>query len=127
MQRIFLLDYLLHNSKHSPDKGSACKHFNNRVYACPPAGISCPPASSFLSAGCFLLLFANAFGTLATIYALTSGNFPVVPIVLFEQIRGNVLYNPNLGYALAVGMILIMAVLNSLYFVLRRRAERWQK
>ena len=77
--------------------------------------------------GCFLLLFANAFGTLATIYALTSGNFPVVPIVLFQQIRGNVLYNPNLGYALAVGMILIMAVSNTLYFILRRRAERWQK
>jgi putative spermidine/putrescine transport system permease protein len=77
--------------------------------------------------GCFLLLFANAFGTLATIYALTSGNYPVVPIVLFQQIRGNVLYDPNLGYALAVGMILIMAVSNSLYFVLRRRAERWQK
>lgn len=77
--------------------------------------------------GCFLLLFANAFGTLATVYALTSGNFAVVPIVLFQQIRGNVLYDPNLGYALAVGMILIMAVSNSLYFVLRRRAERWQK
>ncbi|PIL20805.1 acriflavin resistance protein [Puniceibacterium antarcticum] len=77
--------------------------------------------------GCFLLLFANAFGTLATIYALTSANFPVVPIVLFQQIRGNVLYNPNLGYALAVGMILIMGLSNTLYFILRRRAERWQK
>ncbi|WP_295537101.1 ABC transporter permease subunit [uncultured Thioclava sp.] len=77
--------------------------------------------------GCFLLLFANAFGTLATIYALTSANFPVVPIVLFQQIRGNVLYNPNLGYALAVGMILIMGLTNTLYFILRRRAERWQK
>ncbi|MEE2951817.1 MAG: ABC transporter permease subunit [Pseudomonadota bacterium] len=77
--------------------------------------------------GCFLLLFANAFGTLATIYALTGGNYEVVPIVLFQQIRGNVLYNPNLGYALAFGMILIMIVTNSLYFLLRRRAERWQK
>ncbi|MDY8109009.1 ABC transporter permease subunit [Fulvimarina sp. 2208YS6-2-32] len=77
--------------------------------------------------GCFLLLFANAFGTLATVYALTSANFPVVPIVLFQQIRGNVLYNPNLGYALALGMILIMAVTNSLYFVLRKRAERWKQ
>ncbi|KAB6716457.1 MULTISPECIES: ABC transporter permease subunit [Roseobacteraceae] len=77
--------------------------------------------------GCFLLLFANAFGTLATIYALTSANYPVVPIVLFQQIRGNVLYNPNLGYALAVGMILIMGLSNTLYFILRRRAERWQK
>lgn len=77
--------------------------------------------------GCFLLLFANAFGTLATTYALTGANFPVVPIVLYQQIRGNVLYNPNLGYALALGMILIMAFSNTLYFVLRRRAERWQK
>lgn len=77
--------------------------------------------------GCFLLLFANAFGTLATTYALTGANFPVVPIVLFQQIRGNVLYNPNLGYALALGMILIMAFSNTLYFMLRRRAERWQK
>jgi putative spermidine/putrescine transport system permease protein len=77
--------------------------------------------------GCFLLLFANAFGTLATIYALTSANFPVVPIVLFQQIRGNVLYNPNLGYALAVGMIFLMGLSNALYFILRRKAERWQK
>mgnify|MGYP002653766103 CR=1 FL=1 len=76
--------------------------------------------------GCFLLLFANAFGTLATVYALTSSNVPVVPILLFQQIRGNVLYNPNLGYALALGMILIMAASNTLYFILRRRAERWR-
>jgi putative spermidine/putrescine transport system permease protein len=77
--------------------------------------------------GCFLLLFANAFGTLATIYALTGANFQVVPIVLFQQIRGNVLYNPNLGYAIAVGMILLMGLSNTLYFILRLRAERWQK
>jgi putative spermidine/putrescine transport system permease protein len=77
--------------------------------------------------GCFLLLFANAFGTLATVYALTSANIPVVPIVLFQQIRGNVLYNPHLGYALALGMVIIMAFSNTLYFVLRNRAERWRK
>jgi putative spermidine/putrescine transport system permease protein len=77
--------------------------------------------------GCFLLLFANAFGTLATVYALMGSGFDVVPIVLFQQIRGNVLYNPNLGYALAVGMIAIMAVTNILYLLLRKRAERWQK
>ncbi len=77
--------------------------------------------------GCFLLLFANAFGTLATVYALTGSRFGVVPIVLFQQIRGNVLYNPNLGYALALGMVVIMAVSNVLYLVLRARTERWQK
>jgi putative spermidine/putrescine transport system permease protein len=77
--------------------------------------------------GCFLLLFANAFGTLATVYALMGSGFDVVPIVLFQQIRGNVLYNPNLGYALALGMVVIMGVSNILYLVLRNRAERWQK
>lgn len=77
--------------------------------------------------GCFLLLFANAFGTLATVIALTGSNFSVVPILLFQQIRGNVLYNPNLGYALALGMILIMMATNLLYLLLRARAERWQK
>ncbi len=77
--------------------------------------------------GCFLLLFANAFGTLATVYALMGSGFDVVPIVLFQQIRGNVLYNPNLGYALALGMVVIMGVSNTLYLILRKRAERWQK
>ena len=77
--------------------------------------------------GCFLLLFANAFGTLATVYALMGSGFDVVPIVLFQQIRGNVLYNPNLGYALAVGMIVVMGISNVLYLILRKRAERWQK
>lgn len=77
--------------------------------------------------GCFLLLFANAFGTLATVYALTGSSFDVVPIVLFQQIRGNVLYNPNLGYAVALGMVVIMGVSNVLYLILRARAERWQK
>ncbi|WP_139790453.1 ABC transporter permease [Rhizobium rhizosphaerae] len=76
--------------------------------------------------GCFLLLFANAFGTLATVYALTGSQFDVVPIMLFAQIRGNVLYNPNLGYALALGMILIAGFSNILYLVLRSRAERWR-
>ncbi len=77
--------------------------------------------------GCFLLLFANAFGTLATIYALTGSSFDAVPIILFQQIRGNVLYNPNLGYAVALGMVVIMGVSNTLYLILRARAERWQK
>ena len=77
--------------------------------------------------GCFLLLFANAFGTLATVYALMGSGFDVVPIVLFQQIRGNVLYNPNLGYALALGMVVIMAISNTAYLILRNRAERWQK
>lgn len=82
-------------------------------------------APTFL--GCFLLLFANAFGTLATVYALTGSRFSVVPIVLFQQIRGNVLYNPNLGYALALGMVVITGISNIVYLTLRARTERWHK
>ncbi|KAA0972228.1 ABC transporter permease subunit [Aureimonas fodinaquatilis] len=77
--------------------------------------------------GCFLLLFANAFGAIATAYALTGSSLNIVPILLYAQIRGDVLYNPNLGYALAVGMILITGCSNVLYIWLRSRAERWRK
>ena len=43
------------------------------------------------------------------------------------EIRGDVLHNANLGYAIALGMIVITGVSNILYLMLRMRAERWQK
>jgi putative spermidine/putrescine transport system permease protein len=75
--------------------------------------------------GAALLLFANAFGAVATAYALTGSSLDIVTIVLYAQIRGDVLHNPNLGYALAFGMILITAASNSAYIWLRGRSERW--
>lgn len=77
--------------------------------------------------GTFALLFANAFGAVATAIALTGSGLNIVPIQLFAQIRGDVLGNPNLGYAIAFGMILVTAVANVLYIWLRIRAERWLK
>ncbi|MCV9961067.1 ABC transporter permease subunit [Pararhizobium sp. BT-229] len=77
--------------------------------------------------GTTLLLFANAFGAIATAYALTGSSLNIVPILLYAQIRGDVLHNPNLGYALALGMIVITGVSNVLYIWLRSRTERWQK
>lgn len=77
--------------------------------------------------GTFALLFANAFGAVATAIALTGSSLNIVPIQLFAQIRGDVLGNPNLGYAMAFGMIVITAVANVLYIWLRMRAERWLK
>ncbi len=77
--------------------------------------------------GTFALLFANAFGAVATAFALTGPQLNIVPIKLFAQIRGDVLGNPNLGYALAFGMILITAAANTVYIVLRIRSERWLK
>jgi putative spermidine/putrescine transport system permease protein len=75
--------------------------------------------------GATLLLFANAFGAVATAYALTGSSLNIVTILLFAQIRGDVLHNQNLGYALALGMILITALSNAGYIVLRGRSERW--
>jgi putative spermidine/putrescine transport system permease protein len=80
---------------------------------------------SFL--GTFALLFANSFGAIATAFALAGPQFNIVPIKLFAQIRGDVLGNPHLGYALAFGMIVITGVANGLYIWLRVRSERWLK
>ncbi|MBG1231450.1 ABC transporter permease [Aestuariivirga litoralis] len=77
--------------------------------------------------GTFALLFANAFGAVATAMALTGSSLSLMPIVLFAQIRGDVLQNPHLGYAIAFAMIAITGVANLIYIVLRGRAERWQK
>ena len=75
--------------------------------------------------GTTLLLFANAFGAVATAYALTGSSLNIVTILLYAQIRGDVLHDQNLGYALALGMILITGVSNGLYIWLRARSERW--
>ena len=77
--------------------------------------------------GTFALLFANSFGAIATAYALTGPQLNIVPIKLFAQIRGDVLGNPNLGYALAFGMIVITGIANVIYITLRARSERWLK
>jgi len=75
--------------------------------------------------GTTLLLFANAFGAIATAYALTGSSLNIVTILLYAQIRGDVLHNQNLGYALALGMILITGLSNGGYIWLRSRGERW--
>ena len=75
----------------------------------------------------FALLFANAFGAVATAFALAGPQLNIAPILLFSQIRGDVLGSPGLGYALAFGMIVITGLANALYLWLRARTERWQK
>ncbi len=75
--------------------------------------------------GTTLLLFANSFGAIATAYGLTGSTLNLVTILLYAQIRGDVLHNPHLGYALALGMVVITGLSNALYIVLRTRSERW--
>ena len=80
---------------------------------------------SFL--GTLVLLFANSFGAIATAYAFTGSFLNIVPISLYAQIRGDVLGDPNLGYALAFGMIFITGLANVFYIWFRTRSERWLK
>ncbi|MGH8693113.1 MAG: ABC transporter permease [Burkholderiales bacterium] len=80
---------------------------------------------SFLGTG--ILLFANSFGAIATAYALTGSSLNIVPILLYAQIRGDVLHNAHLGYALAFGMIFITGLANVFYIWYRTRSERWLK
>lgn len=75
--------------------------------------------------GGMILLFGNAFGAYATAYALTGGSLNLVTIQLGAQIRGDVLNNPGLGYAMALGMVVVMAVSITLYTLLQRRSARW--
>ncbi|WEJ59488.1 ABC transporter permease subunit [Devosia sp. FJ2-5-3] len=80
---------------------------------------------SFL--GTLSLLFANAFGAIATAWALTGSNLNIVTVLLYNQIRGDALQNPGLGAALAIGMIVITSLANVIYLVIAARAERWMK
>jgi putative spermidine/putrescine transport system permease protein len=75
--------------------------------------------------GTMILLFGNAFGAHATAYALTGGLLNLATLLIGQQISGDVLNNPGLGYAVAMGMVLIMAACIILYSVLQRRSERW--
>jgi len=77
--------------------------------------------------GTMILLFGNAFGAHATAYALTGGLFDLATLLIGRQISGDVLHNPGLGYAVAMGMVIIMAFSILIYSVLQRRSERWLK
>ena len=77
--------------------------------------------------GAMILLFGNAFGAYATAYALTGGRIGIVTIQIGAQIRGDVLYNPGLGYAMAIGMVAIMAISLAGYSWLQAKTERWLK
>lgn len=75
--------------------------------------------------GTSILLFGNSFGAYATAYAFTGSFLNLVTIVIGAQIQGDVLYNPGLGNAMALGMIIIMSLSMVIYIWSQRRAARW--
>jgi putative spermidine/putrescine transport system permease protein len=79
---------------------------------------------SFMS--CLMLLFGSALAAYATAEALTSGSIPLTPIQIGTFLNGNVLAGQaNVGYALAFGLVVIIAVLMSCYVLFQRRAAKW--
>ena len=76
----------------------------------------------------FILLFGNSVAAYATAYALTSGTgLPLVPIVIGNDLTGNVLSNPHEGQALAFGMFVVLAAMMAIYIPLQRRTSRWMR
>jgi putative spermidine/putrescine transport system permease protein len=79
---------------------------------------------SFL--GGTLLLFANAFSAYATAKALISQGSPIVPLKIDAAISGEVITGQdNIGKAMALGMVVVVAVVLWLYARLQRRTSAW--
>jgi putative spermidine/putrescine transport system permease protein len=79
---------------------------------------------SFL--GCVLLLFGSALAAYATAEALTSGAIPLTSIQIGSFLNGNVIPGQeNVGKALGLGLVVIIAVAMVFYVLLQRRAAKW--
>ena len=75
--------------------------------------------------GAFVLLFGGAFSAYATAYALSGSTGNLVTEQIGNLINGNITVDPQLAYALAFGMIVIITVTMIIYSMLQRRANRW--
>ncbi len=81
-------------------------------------------APSFL--GALLLLFTNAFSAYATAAALVSQGSPIITLQIASQFQSEVvLGQENVGKAIALGMIIIVSIVMTLYALIQRRASRW--
>jgi len=72
--------------------------------------------------GTFVILLANALGAYATIYALTTGNFNVVPVRIAALVSGDISLDPHTGSALAMLLVAIMALITLVQQHLVRRS-----
>jgi putative spermidine/putrescine transport system permease protein len=76
--------------------------------------------------GGMLLLFGSSFAAYATAQSLTTGIIALSPIQIGNFINGNVFSNSvNVGYAIALGMLVILSVVMILYSYVQKRASRW--
>jgi putative spermidine/putrescine transport system permease protein len=81
-------------------------------------------APSFL--GAVLLLFTNAFSAYATAAALISQGAPIIPLQIRTALTSEVILGQaNVGKALALGMVVVVAIVMAIYAVIQRRASKW--
>jgi len=82
-------------------------------------------APSFVAG--LLLLFVSAFSAYATAAALISQGSPIVPLQIRTFLQSEVvLGQANVGKALALGMVVVVAVVMSLYALLQRKGAKWR-
>ena len=76
--------------------------------------------------GATLLLFANAFAAYATAALLVSQGNPILPLFIRTALTSEVMLGrQNLAFALAFEMVIVVAILMTLYSLLVRRTARW--
>jgi putative spermidine/putrescine transport system permease protein len=76
--------------------------------------------------GAVLLLFGFGLSAYATAQALTSGTIPLTSMQIGSFLNGNVIAGQqNVGKALGLGMVVIIAVVMVFYVLLQRRAAKW--
>lgn len=72
--------------------------------------------------GTFVILLANALGAYATVYALTTGNFNVLPIRIAALVAGDITLDPNMASALAMILVGLMTLVTAVHQWLLRRS-----
>jgi putative spermidine/putrescine transport system permease protein len=76
--------------------------------------------------GGMLLLFGSAFAAYATAESLTLGVIALSPIQIGNFLNGNVIAGQtHVGYAIALGMLVILSITMIFYSLVRKRASKW--
>ncbi len=76
--------------------------------------------------GATLLLFGFGLSAYATAEALTSGTIPLTSMQIGSFLSGNVIAGQgNVGQALGLGMVAVIAVVMVFYILLQRKAAKW--
>jgi putative spermidine/putrescine transport system permease protein len=78
--------------------------------------------------GSTLLLFTNSFSAYATAAALVSQGSPLVPLQIGGTFSSEVILGQeNIGKAMALAAVVVVAVVMVIYTVIDKRASRWMQ